>query len=73
MTISDFIARCDRYCAAADVTRVWLSKRLFNDTYRLGQLADGESDIGVKRLTRAAQDLEALELAGAGASAQAGE
>ena len=60
MSISDFIARCDRYCADASVTRVWLSKRLFNDTYRLDRLAKGEGDIGVKRLGRAMADLDAL-------------
>jgi hypothetical protein len=61
MSIDEFIARCDRYQEAAGVTRVWLSKRLFNDTYRLGQLANGETDVGIKRLDRALKDLEALE------------
>jgi hypothetical protein len=60
MTIQEFINRCDRHCEAAGVSRVWLSKRLFQDTYRLDQLASGETDIGVKRLDRAAADLEAL-------------
>lgn len=63
MSISDFIARCDRYCAAADVSRVWLSKRLFTDTNRLSDLASGTSDVGVKRLERAVADLAALEAA----------
>lgn len=61
MNIPDFIARCDAYCAAARVSRVWLSKRLFQDTYRLEQLASGETDVGVKRLERAAEDLADLE------------
>ena len=61
MDIPDFIARCDRYCAKADVTRTWLSKRLLHDTYRLDLLSKGEVDIGVKRLARAADDLAALE------------
>lgn len=72
MTIPDFIARCDRYCAAADVSRTWLSKRLFADTFRLQSLADGKSDVGVNRLARAAADLDALEAAPANdATAQA--
>lgn len=61
MSISEFIERCDRYQEAADVTRVWLSKRLFQDTYRLQELAEGRTDIGVKRLERAAEDLAVLE------------
>lgn len=61
MTISDFISRCDRYCADAGVSRTWLSKRLFADTFRIQSLADGKSDVGVNRLARAMSDLEALE------------
>lgn len=61
MNIPDFIARCDRYCLDAGVSRVWLSKRLFADTTRLEDLAGGGSDVGVKRLSRAANDLGALE------------
>lgn len=61
MSISDFIARCDAYCAATGVSRVWLSKRLFQDTYRLDHLAEGKTDVGVKRLERAADDLAGLE------------
>ena len=63
MSIPDFISRCDRYCQAADVSRVWLSKRLFTDTNRLSDLASGTSDVGVKRLERAVADLAALEAA----------
>jgi hypothetical protein len=61
MTISDFISRCDALCVKRGVTRVWLSKRLLGDTYRLEKLAAGEVDIGVKRLDRALCDLAALE------------
>ena len=43
------------------MTRRWLSKRLFQDTFRLENLAAGESDVGVKRLDRAVEDLIALE------------
>lgn len=63
MSIPDFIERCDAYQLRADVSRVWLSKRLFNDTYRLDDLAAGKSDIGVQRLERAEIDLAALEVA----------
>lgn len=61
MKISDFIARCDSFCARAGVSRVWLSKRLFSDTFRIDELARDESDVGVKRLERAVSDLSALE------------
>ena len=61
MAIPEFIARCDRYCAAAKVSRVWLSKRLLSDTYRLDKLAKGEVDIGVRRLEQAIAALAALE------------
>lgn len=61
MTIPEFIRRCDAYCQAAKVGRVWLSKRLLADTYRLEHLAGGRVDIGVKRLERALSDLAALE------------
>lgn len=61
MTIPDFIARCDRYCEQAQVSRTWLSKRLFNDTYRLRDLDAGATDVGVKRLEKALADLRALE------------
>lgn len=63
MTISDFISRCDLFCRATGVSRTWLSKRLFADTFRLQQLADGVSDVGVRRLERAVADLAALEAA----------
>lgn len=61
MSIPDFIARCDAYCEAAGCSRVWLSKKLFQDTYRLDLLAKGEADVGVKRMERASDDLAALE------------
>lgn len=61
MTIPEFIRICDAYCAQAGVSRTWLSKRLLKDTTRLQQLADGEVDIGVKRLARAVADLEGLQ------------
>lgn len=61
MSITEFIVRCDRYCKRASVSRVWLSKRLFSDTFRLDQLAEGKSDVGVRRLERAVADLASLE------------
>lgn len=63
MSIADFISRCDRYCQRAGVSRVWLSKRLFSDTFRIEQLAQGQSDVGVRRLERAVGDLTVLEAA----------
>lgn len=61
MSIQIFIARCDRYCETANVSRTWLSKRLLKDTFRLDLLAKGEVDIGVKRMERALGDLRNLE------------
>ena len=61
MTIPEFISRCDAFCERFDVTRVWLSKRLFKDTYRLKDLADGTADVGVRRLDRACEELTELE------------
>lgn len=60
MTIPEFIQRCDAFCEDANVSRVWLSKRLFNDTYHLGNLATGNADIGVKRMERAVEQIEAF-------------
>ncbi len=60
MSIPDFIAACDAHCATTGVSRVWLSKKLFQDTYRLDDLAAGKTDIGVKRLDRASDDLATL-------------
>lgn len=63
MSITEFVTLCDRYCADTGASRTWLSKRLFNDTYRIQSLADGKSDVGVNRLARAAADLTALRVA----------
>ncbi|WP_312126537.1 hypothetical protein [Brevundimonas sp.] len=60
MLISDFIARCDAFCAEREQSRVWLSKRLFNDTFKLDNLANGTADIGVRRMQKACGDLAAL-------------
>lgn len=61
MTIPEFIKRCDAYCQATGRSRVWLSKALLADTFRLDLLAKGSVDIGVKRLAKAAEDLAELE------------
>lgn len=45
------------------MSRTWLSKKLFADTFRIQQLADGASDVGVRRLERAVADLATLETA----------
>ncbi len=63
MTISEFISRCDAYCAANGIRRATLSKKLLHDTRRLELLAAGAVDIGVNRLKRAISDLDALEAA----------
>jgi hypothetical protein len=60
MNITDFIASADAFCSRFGVSRVWLSKRLFGDTYRIDKLADGSVDVGVRRLERASHDLTAL-------------
>lgn len=61
MTIPEFIEHCDAYCATAQVSRTWLSKRLLKDTFRLEHLAAGTVDIGVRRLERAVADLAELQ------------
>lgn len=61
MGIPEFIERCDRYCLARGVSRVWLSKKLLGDTYWLGKIADGRANLTVKRFGRAIADLEKLE------------
>ena len=63
MEIPAFIERCNAYCAAAGISRVTLSKKLFDDTRRLNHLAAGVSDVGVMRLARAVDTLSGLERA----------
>lgn len=61
MTIIDFLSKCDDFCRRKGVSRTWLSKRLFSDTYRLQSLAAGDSDVGVRRLEQAANDLHRMD------------
>jgi len=61
MTIPEFIARCDAFCGRHHLSRTWLSKRLFSDTFRLDTLEAGTSDVGVRRLAKASCDLIALD------------
>lgn len=63
MTISDFLSLCDDFCRRKGVSRTWLSKRLFSDTYRLQNLAAGESDVGVRRMAQAVADLQSMDAA----------
>lgn len=60
MNITEFIVSADAFCDRFGVSRVWLSKRLFGDTYRIDKLADGSVDVGVRRLERAFRDLATL-------------
>ncbi|WP_433956302.1 hypothetical protein [Brevundimonas bullata] len=62
MTIPDFLSLCDDFCRRKAVSRTWLSKRLFSDTYRLQNLAAGDSDVGVKRMEQAVADLQRMNL-----------
>jgi hypothetical protein len=59
--ISDFLERCDKVAELRGIQRSTLSTLLFKDGKRLGQLAKGNSDVGVKRLEIAKRDLAALE------------
>lgn len=61
MTISDFLSICDDFCRRKGVSRTWLSKKLFSDTYRLQTLAAGDSDVGVRRMAQAVTDLRTLD------------
>ena len=62
MTLPAFIATCDAFCSDFGVSRVWLSKRLFSDTFRIESLATGKSDVGVLRLEKACADLQRLRV-----------
>jgi hypothetical protein len=61
MSIQPFIDRCTAFCESREVSQVWLSKKLFGDTYRIKNLAEGTSDVGVMRLQRADVELTELE------------
>lgn len=61
MTISDFLSLCDDFCRRKGVSRTWLSKKLFSDTYRLQSLDAGGSDVGVRRLEQAVAALERMD------------
>lgn len=63
MSLTDFISRCDRFCADTGKSRAWVSKRLFNDHDRIEQIASGKSDVGVRRLEAAVAALAELETA----------
>jgi hypothetical protein len=62
MTLSEFIDECDAFSAEFGVSRRWLSKRLFSDTFRLDSLAAGKSDVGILRLAKARTTLAALRV-----------
>lgn len=62
--VSQFVTRADAYCAQRGVSRTWLSKKLFADTYRIQNMADRRTDIGFDRLTKAFEDLTSLEAEG---------
>jgi hypothetical protein len=59
--IDQFVKRCDRFCEASGRSRTWLSKRLFDTTDRIADLADGKSDVTTKILERAKGQLRGLE------------
>lgn len=63
MTIPEFITACDLFCSKHGKTRVWLSKRLFSDTNRIDVLAgdEAQTDVGVRRLEKAVNELAALD------------
>jgi hypothetical protein len=61
LTIPAFIARCNAYCEATGRNRVWLSKRLLDNTNRLDLLEKGECDVGVRRMAQAVDALAVLE------------
>ena len=59
-TLSGFIKRCDDAAGALRIKRSTLSTLLFNDGKRIGQLANGGSDVGVRRLAEADRFLVVL-------------
>lgn len=64
MDISDFITRCDAYCAnrKPPLSRSRLSTLLFNDGKRIDAIVGG-AEVGHRRLTQAGADLATLESA----------
>lgn len=60
--LETFLRRCESFAEKRGWRRSTLSTRLFNDGGRLDQLVAG-GDVGVRRLTRAVEDLDALEKA----------
>jgi hypothetical protein len=58
-SLSSFLERCARYCAAKGISEARLSTLLFNHGAWIGKLRSG-SDMGVSRLMRAERDLDKL-------------
>jgi hypothetical protein len=67
--LHDFIERCAVLSLESGKSLEWISRKILFDGSRLRQLSDGTSDIGVKRLDRALNDLAALESELSGADA----
>jgi hypothetical protein len=59
--VTEFLARCDAVAKRRNIKRSTLSTMLFRDGKRLGQLADGKSDVGVLRLEAAKKALAELD------------
>lgn len=61
-TIPVFVEMCDAFCKETGRSRVWLSKKIFNDTNRIEVLATRQdTDMGVRRLEAAVGELRGLE------------
>ena len=60
--IDQFLSRCEALAAFRGWKRSTLSTQLFNDGKRLAQLAEGHSDIGVRRLAEAETVLTSLAI-----------
>lgn len=59
--LQDFVSRCDAYAKAAGVSRVTVSKKLFGQTRKLDDLANGKVDVGYLRLVEAIKQLGLME------------
>lgn len=59
--LTAFLDRCRRAAERLKISQARLSTILFKDGKRLDQLASGESDIGILRLSRAERALSEME------------
>lgn len=58
--IAGFLSRVSTYCAQTQRRETAVSRALFGDSRRIGELRGGASDVGVRRLAEAEAELARL-------------